>query len=283
MKANPQVIGSFSSRVVTGLMSTLLALATSSLSGFAADLTVEKIKTDPELWPNQVKVSETLNYGAAGKVIAGTVVDFMGFTGPKEISFQYRNQMYRLEPELTDLVSRAERISSGAAKADGWNGRVADYLARKAKKIGASGGMEALAASSMDEKDIFVVYYGSSGCSFCSSALPFLNHTLDLLDKSYPGKVHRVYSTGDDDSAASRHYAQSLGAGWIVAPLGDRYLWNGLETYIPGAERALNYPAVAIITSKGKMLAAAMRQETKTDSVDVVLRKFETMLAKPGA
>jgi hypothetical protein len=279
MKAIPQVVGSFSSRIVLGLISTSLALA---ITGFAADLTVEKIKTDPELWPNQVKVSETLNYGAAGKVMAGTVVDFIGFTGPKEISFQYRNQTYRLEPELTDLVNRAERISSGAAKADGWNGRVADYLTRKAKKIGTSGSLEGLAANAIDEKDIFVVYYGSSGCSYCSSALPFMNHTLDLLEQRYPGKIHRVYSTGDDDSAASRRYAQSLGAGWIVAPLGDRYLWQGLEKFAPGADKGLNYPAVAIITSKGKMLAGGMRQETKTDSVDAAVRQLETILSKPG-
>lgn len=249
----------------------------------AGDLTVEKIKADPELWPNQIKVTELLDYGPAGKIPAGTVVDFMGFTSSKEISFQYRNNLFRLEPEMTDLVARAEKISNGAAKAEGWNGRVADYLTRKAHKIGDGGRMESVAASSFDEKDVFVVYYGSSGCTFCSSALPFLKHTLDLLEKSHPGKIHRVYTTGDGDSGPARAYAQSLGTGWIVAPLGDRYLWQGLEKFAPGADQGLNYPAVAIITAKGKMLAAGMRQDTKTDSVDAAVRELETILAKPGA
>lgn len=254
-----------------------------SVAASAADVTLAKIQDDPELWPNQVKVSETLNFGSAGKVAAGTVVDFMGFASPKEISFQYRNQLFRLEPELTDLVARAQKIANGEAKAEGWNGRVADYLTRKAHKLGAGGASEPLTSKSFDDNAIFIVYYGSSGCSFCSSALPFLNHTLDLLEQRFPGKIHRVYSTGDDDSGAARRYAQSLGTGWIVAPVGDRYLWQGLDKHIPGADRALNYPALAIITAKGKMISAAMRQETKTDAVDVVLRQYETMLAKPGA
>jgi hypothetical protein len=277
MKTNSRIFALFYPHVAA------IMVAGSSLSSVAGDLTVEKIKADPELWPNQVKVSESLNYGPAGTVPAGTVVDFVGFANAKEISFQYRNNLFRLEPELTDLVARAERISSGAAKADGWNGRVADYLTRKAHKIGDGGRMETVAANSFDEKDVFVVYYGSSGCSFCSSALPILKHTLDLLEKSDPGKVHRVYTTGDEDSGAARSYAQSLGNGWIVAPIGDRYLWSGLEKFAPGADRGLNYPAIAIITAKGKMLAAGMRQDTKTDSVDAAVRQLETVLAKPGA
>jgi hypothetical protein len=244
----------------------------------AADPTVDQIKSRSEIWPLQVKVSELLDYGAI-KIPAGTEVDFCGFEG-SDLAFVYRNQRFRLEPELTDLAARAGRIASGEAARAGWHGRIAEYLIRKGQVVTASG-FAPVTAAQIPADAIVVIYIGSSGCSFCAAAVPFMDQEIDLLAQRHPGRVCRVYSTADNDSPAARAYARQLGAGWIVAPLGDQYLWSGLPQFIPAAAQAVNYPALALVTPQGRYLFAGMRQEIHTDAAAAVLLKLEEILASP--
>src|SRR5688572_10947259 len=253
----------------------LAGLLASTASG--ADLNIEQVKTTPAVWPNQIKVGELLDYGSV-KIPAGTVVDFLDFQG-KDARFEFKGQIFLIEPEVTDLLAKANAIANGQVA--GWHGRTADYLVRKAQQVTATG-FAPLKAETIKDDTIFVVYYGSSECGFCASALPFMNHTLDLLDQLHPGRIVRVYTTGEAATAAARNYSRSLGAGWVAAPLGDRYLWSGLPTLVPGADRALNYPALALVTPKGEFLAAGMRQAKGTVDVDNVLRKLEQVLQAPA-
>jgi hypothetical protein len=100
------------------------------------------------------------------------------------------------------------------------------------------------------------------------------------LERDHPGRIVRVYITGDQNTGAESTYARSLGKGWIVAQLGDQYLWSGLLS-LPGAATAVNYPALAIYTPEGRVLAAGMRREGKTDETELVLRKLESVLKSP--
>jgi hypothetical protein len=207
-------------------------------------------------------------------------VDFYGFE-KNDVRFQHKGQLYLVEPELTDLVARASRIADGQAAKDGWRGRVADYLTRKGQMVTAAG-FAPVTADAFRDDTLLVVYYGNSGCSFCAAAMPFMKQTLDLLDQRQPGRVKRVYIPSEGDMPAARAYARSLGAGWIVAPYGDQFMWGGLSELVPGAKNSVSFPALALVTPKGKFLSAGMREQSKTDSAANVLRKLEDLLAAPA-
>ncbi|MGC4071677.1 MAG: hypothetical protein QM760_04040 [Nibricoccus sp.] len=253
--------------------------AASSLTVSAADLTIAQVKTSPENWPTQIKVNELLDFGAV-KIPAGTVVEFQGFENANA-RFQYKGKYFLIEPEVTDLLVRANRIASGQAAKEGWRGRFADYLVRRGQMVNASG-FAAVPPDTFKENSILVVYYGSTSCSYCSSALPFMKLNIEQLERRYPGRILRVYSTGDSDNPAAKNYARNLGPGWIIAPLGDQYMWAGLTERIPAAANALNYPALALVTPKGNFLAAGMREQSNLDSAANVLRKLEDILSTPG-
>jgi hypothetical protein len=254
--------------------------AASSLSLSAADLTIVQVKASSENWPNQIKLTEALDFGPSAKFADGTLVDFYGFE-KNDVRFQHKGQLYLVEPELTDLVARASRIADGQAAKDGWRGRVADYLTRKGQMVTAAG-FAPVTADAFRDDTLLVVYYGNSGCSFCAAAMPFMKQTLDLLDQRQPGRVKRVYIPSEGDMPAARAYARSLGAGWIVAPYGDQFMWGGLSELVPGAKNSVSFPALALVTPKGKFLSAGMREQSKTDSAANVLRKLEDLLAAPA-
>lgn len=251
--------------------------AASPLSLNAADLTIAQVRTNSENWPNQIKLTETLDFGSAGKFAGGTLVDFYGFEN-SNVRFQHRGQIFLVEPELTDLVTRASRIADGQAAKEGWRGRAADYLTRKGQAVAATG-FAPVGADVFRDDTLLVVYYGNSGCSFCAAAMPFMKQTLDLLEQRQPGRVRRVYIPSENDTPAARAYARSLGAGWIVAPYGDQFMWGGLSELVPAAKNSVSFPALALVTPKGKFLAAGMREQSKTDSAANVLRKLEEVLS----
>lgn len=255
------------------------ALCAASSSSPAADLTVAQIKTSAENWPTQIKVSELLDFGAV-KIPAGTVVDFQGFEN-NNARFQYKGKYFLIEPEVTDLAARVNRIASGQAAKEGWRGRFADYLVRRGQAVTASG-FAPVSAETFKSDSILVVYYGSVTCGYCSSALPFMKLDIEQLERRYPGRIVRVYTTGDGETSAAKAYARNLGPGWIVAPLGDQYMWVGLAEKIPAAANAVNYPALALVTPKGNFLAAGMREQGNLDSAANVLRKLEDILAAPS-
>jgi hypothetical protein len=143
-------------------------------------------------------------------------------------------------------------------------------------------GLAPVTANTFKDDSVLVIYYGSSTCGYCSSAFPFLKLNVEQLERRYPGRILRVYSTGDSDNAAAKNYARTLGPGWILAPLGDQYLWSGLSEKIPAARNAVNYPAVALVTPSGNFLAAGMREQSGLESAANVLRKLEELLASSG-
>jgi hypothetical protein len=253
--------------------------AASSLTLPAADLTLAQVKASSENWPTQIKVTELLDFGAV-KIPAGTLVDFQGFEGTNA-RFQYKGKFFLIEPEVTDLVARANRIASGQAAKEGWRGRFADYLVRRGQVVTANG-FAPVTADTFKDNSLLVIYYGSTTCGYCSSALPFMKLNIEQLDRRYPSRILRVYSTGDGDNPAAKAYARNLGAGWIIAPLGEQYLWGGLAEKIPNAANAVNYPALALVTPKGSFLAAGMREQSGLESAANVLRKLEELLAAPG-
>ncbi len=253
--------------------------AASTLTVVAAELTLAQVKTNSENWPTQIKVSELLDFGAV-KIPAGTIVDFQGFEGA-HARFQYKGKFYLIEPEVTDLVARANRIASGQAAKEGWRGRFADYLVRRGQVVKA-GAFAPVTADMFKDDSIMVVYYGSTTCGYCASAVPFMKLNIEQLERRYPGRILRVYSTGDGENPAARNYARNLGPGWIIAPLGEQYLWGGLAEKIPSAAAALNYPALALVTPKGSFLAAGMREQSNLDSAANVLRKLEDILSPSG-
>ena len=253
--------------------------AASPLTLSAADLTFAQVKTGSENWPTQIKVNELLDFGAV-KIPAGTIVDFQGFEN-NDARFQYRGKFYLIEPEVTDLLARANHIASGQAAKEGWRGRFADYLVRRGQVVTANG-FGPVTAGTFKDNSLLVIYYGSTTCGYCSSALPFMKLNLEQLERRYPGRILRVYSTGDSDNPAAKAYARNLGPGWIIAPLGDQYMWGGLAEKIPAARQAVNYPALALVTPKGNFLAAGMREQSGLDSAANVLRKLEDMLAAPS-
>ncbi len=253
--------------------------AASSLSLTAADLTIAQVRASSENWPNQIKLTEALDFGPSAKFAAGTVVDFYGFE-KNDVRFQHKGRLYLVEPELTDLVVRASRIADGQAAKDGWRGRTADYLTRKGQLVTAVG-FSPVGADTFRDDTLLVVYYGNSGCSFCAAAMPFMKQTLDLLEQRQPGRVKRVYIPSEGGTPAARAYARSLGAGWIVAPYGDQFMWGGLSELVPVAKNSVSFPALALVTPKGKFLAAGMREQSKTDSAASVLMKLEEVLSGP--
>jgi hypothetical protein len=253
--------------------------AASTLTASAADLTLAQVKTSSENWPTQIKVSELLDFGAV-KIPAGTVVDFQGFEGTNA-RFQYKGKFFLIEPEVTDVVARANRIASGQAAKEGWRGRFADYLTRRGQVVTA-GGFGPVTADMFKENSIMVVYYGSTTCGYCSSALPFLKLSVEQIERRHPGRILRVYSTGEGENPGARNYARNLGPGWIIAPMGDQYMWGGLAEKIPSAATAVSYPALALVTPQGKFLAAGMREQSNLDSAANVLRKLEDLLSAGG-
>ncbi|ATC65646.1 hypothetical protein CMV30_17785 [Nibricoccus aquaticus] len=254
--------------------------AACSLPLTAADLTLAQVKASSENWPNQIKLTEALDFGASGKFAAGTLVDFYGFENAN-VRFQHKGQLFLVEPELTDLVTRASRIADGQAAKEGWRGRTADYLTRKGQVVTASG-FAPVGADAFRDDTLLVVYYGNSGCSFCAAAMPFMKQTLDLLEQRQPGRVRRVYIPSEGDTPAARAYARSLGAGWIVAPYGDQFMWGGLSELVPSAKNSVSFPALALVSPKGKFLAAGMREQSKTDSAAAVLKKLDEVLSAPS-
>jgi hypothetical protein len=250
----------------------------SSLTVDAADLTIAQIKTNSENWPTQIKVGEPLDFGAV-KIPAGTLVEFQGFEN-NNARFQHKGKYYLIEPEATDVLARTNRIASGQAAKEGWRGRFADYLARRGQIVTATG-FAAVSADTFKDDSLIVVYYGSAACGYCGSALPFMKLNLEQLERRYAGRILRVYSTGEGDSPAAKAYARNLGPGWIIAPLGDQYLWAGLSEKIPAARNSVSYPALALVTPKGNFIAAGMREQNSLESAANVLRKLDDLLAAP--
>jgi len=241
-----------------------------------AEVGVEEIGSNPDLWPDQVTITEGVSFGPGWDFKAGMKVDLCAVMNGEAV-FIHRNEVFRLEPEFTDLADRAGRIAEGGAQSLSGRPRLVDHLIRNGKAV-KPGGLEAVSDESIPEGALFVVYYGNSGCGWCKSARPFMDAMLAMIESRTPGKIQLVHANGDANSAAMKRYAMTLGSGWIVTEPTDQWLLQNILIQGKTGD-TIGLPTLALFTETGRLITVGSRDEREgMKPVADFLQKLDNML-----
>ncbi|MEZ5277995.1 MAG: hypothetical protein R3F07_16555 [Opitutaceae bacterium] len=255
----------------------LAAVVPFIVSGSAfAEVSLEEIGKNPDLWPDQVTITEGVSFGPGWDFNAGMKVDLCAVMNGEAV-FIHRNEVFRLEPEFTDLVARAGKIAEGGVPTASGKPRLVDYLVKNGKTV-SSGNLAPVSDDAIPSGALYVVYYGNGGCGWCKSARPFMDAMLEMIENHSPGKIQLVHANSDTNSAAMRRYAMTLGAGWIVTEPQDKWLTQNI--LIQGKMGDfINFPTVALYTETGRLIARGSRDEREgMKPVADVLMKLDQML-----
>jgi hypothetical protein len=87
------------------------------IGSVSAEVSIEEIEKNPDLWPSQVTIIEDISYGNGLDFPAGTKVEVWMIENG-EVAFGQGMDLFRLEPEFTDLLARANRIAVGDPQSD---------------------------------------------------------------------------------------------------------------------------------------------------------------------
>jgi len=245
------------------------------ISSVQAEVSVEEIEKNPDLWPSQITIVEDISYGNGLDFPAGTVVDVWMIENG-EVAFGQGTDLFRLEPEFTDLLDRADQIAAGEPQSDSGLPRLVDYLVRNGKRVTETG-FESVDRDSIPDGNLFLVYYGASTCGYCRSSHPFIDQLLAMINERHPGTFQMVHASGDMSPAAAKRYARELGAGWIVTEPMDRLL---IENFISqkGQDMSVTFPTLIIFNQSARMVTFGSRKDSDLTPVAKVLEDLDKML-----
>ena len=252
------------------------AIAAVCIGSVSAEVSIEEIEKNPDLWPSQVTIIEDISYGNGLDFPAGTKVD-LWMVENKEVAFGQGMDLFRLEPEFTDLLDRAAQIADGKPQSDSGLPRLVDYLVRKGKRVTETG-FESVDRDSIPDETLFVVYYGASTCGYCRSAHPFIDQLLAMIEDRHPGTFQLVHAAGDRNSVAAEQYARELGPGWIVTEPMDNWLIENIVSQRRQG-RSVAFPSLMLFNPSARMVAFGSRKDSDLTPVAKVLAELDEMLA----
>jgi hypothetical protein len=237
-----------------------------SLTPEALSLTVDSLRERPELWPERLALTASLQFGNNTVVPAGREVSLRFFEGNDLAVWDSEvANYYTLAANETDLMARArERLLLPEKE------RVPFFVRSLAATLDPAAGKAALA-----DADYVLVYFGRLGCPRCSAFVPHLKDFVRASKESAPAgsRFELVFLACDADAASAREY-------WSKADLPGGMI--RFESRLAAANlMALpleTLPGLFVFDRKGELLDRN-HPNAGSPSADDVLARFEARIA----
>lgn len=240
-------------------------------------LTLAEIVGNLDIWPADVLVLENLNFGGTDTIGAGTMVGLVSINGDELLAL-HRNERYWIPIGLTDLVERANRIASGAAKEDGFVGRLPAQLAREAQVL-RDGRMQMAQQSDMAGADVYLYYFGSPACGWCERFLPKLRKALASLDRDFPGRVKFIHASLRIPNKDYEAYVRKLEPDAALPPSSRLFVDAMLQAY-DKTNLSIAQPSLLAMNVNGRILDKAMRDGSNLQDLEDMLGRIKRQIAE---
>lgn len=226
--------------------SDFLAMANSAWSALTPaqrDLDAAALIADPSLWPLQVKSLNGFRLENGVELSPGSDFDLISFSreGVSLYSAKYHTNL-GADLKDTDLMARARALL--LVPPSRRPSRIAAAL--RGNLVGANGRP---ASPSLDETQVFALYYGASWCPPCRKFSPGFVKYIDQIAAQNP-KLTVVLMSNDKVDAEMFKYMKSEKMPWVAMPLARLQNAPLLLGYTKGY-----IPQLLIVDRSGKILA----------------------------
>ncbi|MEM6640553.1 MAG: thioredoxin-like domain-containing protein [Pseudomonadota bacterium] len=244
-------------------------------SGFQP-LTLSAIKGNPDVWPAEVTMTETVDFSGGLTLRKGQPLSFVGFDKSGEVYVDYGDNQLTLPPNYTDLVRRANDVARGQAKADGFRGRLIEQLDRKVY-IKDGDNLRTADASEIDDADFYLFYHSSQSCQWSGRFTPDLVKTVDRLKAEYPGKIKVIYVSSDRNLQELKTHFDTVGAHAVIPPKPQWYI-DTFSLHHPRI-RQINQPSFMLMNANGRLLDSGMRRNNDYSDMFAGIEELPAKLA----
>ncbi len=239
-------------------------------------LTLEEIRTNPDIWPARVVMLETVDFRGGLRLTPGNQVDFAGFVDRENVYLDYGEYNLTLPAAYTDLLERANAIASGKAKAEGFRGRLLEQLdGRLVVQEGSQ--MRKSSSQVLDGADLFLFYMSSEACGWCRQFTPDLVKVVQTIQRQYPGRLKVVHASVDRNLSEFQTKYGKINADAAIPP-GDRWFINAFSSLHPGVSQ-IPQPSLMLLNVNGSLIDSGARQGRNTAPVDSVLQRLPGFVA----
>lgn len=177
--------------------------------------------------------------------------------------------LFTVMPEDTDLIARAQRI---AADTGNYPGRLALLLASQAEVHDGSR-LQRATVEGLARSDVYVLYFGSPQCGWCSRFLPTLQQAIDEQRTKGDNRVRFIYAAMSQMSSNDyRSYMSTLDADAGLPP-GNRFFVDSLMAEMNVKRIALPQPSLMLMNASGEVLAFASREDRDLSRLNALLDK----------
>jgi len=228
-----------------------------SLSPEQLALTPTALSRRPELWPVELKVAKTLNFGNGAKVPAGRTVYLRTFEGENLNLYDREVKNYfQAAVNETDVMPRArERMKLPEAE------RVPFFVRSVGAALETGGGPDALAKS-----EFVLVYQVKLGCGRCAMFLPELAKFYERIHAAHP-EFEAVFVSADTSAENMRKLAKEEKLTGRAVAYDKRLEAATLGTLTQGGE---TLPLVYLYDRSGKLVARNQPNGGKPSGEDVL-------------
>ena len=204
----------------------------------------DALAQDASLWPSRVQIVTSLHFDNGKVVPAGTEYDLVAIAADKVKIFDKADRSLDLVDEgNTDVIARARALALVAL--DKRPSRIADAL--KNVLVRADG--TPYTSRSLEDTQIFVLYYGASWCPPCRQFTPGFVKYIKRVLPSNP-RLSVAMMSNDKDEAQMRSYMTEEHMPWPAAPFAAMQNSPLLLSYEKNG-----IPQVVILDRQGKVLA----------------------------
>lgn len=241
-------------------------------------LTIAEIEAEIDYWPATVELKETISFSGGQSVRRGSMLDVQKIAGG-QLEVTSGDLFFTIEPELTDLLARAQAIASGHGN---YAGRLPNRLAGRAD-IPLDGSLRKATAEDLAGADVYLLYLGSPACGWCKRFLPTLESSIKELQRAHPGKLKYVHASMRIPYQDYRAYMQALSPDAGLPP-GDRLFVDALMAKLNVESISIPQPAVLLMNASGRVLAHASREDRNLGPLEKLLEKdLPKMLREPAS
>ncbi|MEM7674240.1 MAG: hypothetical protein AAF212_12930 [Verrucomicrobiota bacterium] len=238
-------------------------------------LGIQEIYKDPDIWPAEIVLIESVEFQGGLRLTAGTPVRFAGFSDIENVSVDYQDYALTLPVGFTDVEERANDVASGKAKAEGFRGRLVEQLGDRVGVLN-GGQVQPATPDGLAEADFFLFFFGSNACGWCDRYSKTFVKEVDRAKRAHPGKVKVILASVDNNmSEFQKKYRKVKADAGMTS--GDRYFINEFSRLHPKI-RQIPQPSLMLFNANGRLIDSATRRNSDTRELEQLVKQLSQKL-----